>query len=521
MTARVLVVDDVRSNLKLLQTRLSLEYFEVLAATNGPDAIAICEKGGCDIVLLDVKMPGMDGFEVCRRLRTAPDTAHLPIVLLTALDRPADRVRGLESGADDFLTKPVDEIALIARVRSLVRLKFSIDELRARAAHSAEAGTAEPSQALKLDASERGRLLLVDEQRSSSERILGALSPYHDVILANDPGEALAMAREEAIDLMIVSLGSGAFDGLRLCSQVRSHERTRNLPILLIADPDDRPKVLRGLELGVNDYLTRPIDRNELLARVRTNIRQKLYADRLRQSVQQSIEMALLRRADWAQQSPLARAPPAGDDRNRARERRGADHDGSRHRPFQARERHLWSRRRRSRAQGLCRSAARNRSRRRPHLPSGRRGIRRCDAGRRHGRSGADRGTRAPDHREPGLRRRRRGRLRFDYGLDWSRRMAGELGFRRALSSSRPSALSVEVGGPQSRHSGRRLKSFSVANVRSKDGRLSTPYAGEGKGEGPAAISRKCRRSPSSQPSLRARREGAVAALCLAHSNPP
>jgi two-component system, cell cycle response regulator len=290
MTARVLVVDDVRSNLKLLQTRLSLEYFEVVTATNGPDAIAICEKGGCDIVLLDVKMPGMDGFEVCQRLRTTPETAHLPVVLLTALDRPADRVRGLESGADDFLTKPVDEIALIARVRSLVRLKFSIDELRVRAAHGAEeAGTA----ALELDASERGRLLLVDEQRSSSERIVGALSPYHDVILASDPGEALAMAREATIDFMIVSLGSGAFDGLRLCSQARSHERTRNLPLLIIADPDDRPKVLRGLELGVNDYLTRPIDRNELLARVRTNIRQKRYADRLRQSVQQSIEMAL------------------------------------------------------------------------------------------------------------------------------------------------------------------------------------------------------------------------------------
>jgi two-component system cell cycle response regulator len=237
-------------------------------------------------------MPGMDGLEVCRRLRAAPDTAHLPIVLLTAFDRPADRMRGLESGADDFLTKPVDEIALIARVRSLVRLKFSIDELRSRAAHSAEAGTA-AAEALKLDPSERGRLLLVDEQRNSRERIAGALSPYHHVILAKEPGEALIAAREETIDLMIVSLGSGGFDGLRLCSQARSHERTRNLPILLIADPDDRPKVLRGLELGANDYLTRPIDRNELLARVRTNIRQKLYADRLRQSVQQSIEMAL------------------------------------------------------------------------------------------------------------------------------------------------------------------------------------------------------------------------------------
>jgi two-component system cell cycle response regulator len=98
MTARILVVDDVEPNLKLLETRLSLEYFEVMRATNGPDGIAICERGGCDLVLLDVMMPGMDGFEVCRRLRTGSETAHLPIVLVTALDRPADRVRGLEAG---------------------------------------------------------------------------------------------------------------------------------------------------------------------------------------------------------------------------------------------------------------------------------------------------------------------------------------------------------------------------------------------------------------------------------------
>jgi two-component system, cell cycle response regulator len=293
MTARVLVVDDVQPNLKLLETRLSLEYFEALTATNGPDAIAICEAGGCDIVLLDVMMPGMDGFEVCRQLRTASKTAHLPIVLVTALDRPADRVRGLEAGADDFLTKPVDEIALIARVRSLARLKYSIDELRSRAAHSAAAGAAEWVEALRPDSSVRGRVLLVDDQQSSLERAVKALRPHHDVIPCGQPTEALASASEENIDLMIVSLSLGAFDGLRLCSQARSHEPTRNLPILLVAGPDDRQKVLRGLELGVNDYLSRPIDRNELLARARTNIRQKRYADRLRQSVQQSMEMAL------------------------------------------------------------------------------------------------------------------------------------------------------------------------------------------------------------------------------------
>jgi two-component system, cell cycle response regulator len=292
MTARVLVVDDVRPNLKLLETRLSAEYFEVSTATNGLDAIAICKTGGCDIVLLDVMMPGMDGLEVCRRLRAAPETSHLPIVLVTALDRPADRVRGLEAGADDFLTKPVDEIALIARVRSLARLKFSIDELRSRAAHSAATGMVESVQALRVDDAERGRILLVDHQQTSFESFARALTPHHDVIRVDEPGDALAKASSENVDLMIVSLGLGAFDGLRLCSQARSHESTRNLPILAIADREDRQRVLRGLELGVNDYLTRPIDRNELLARTRTNVRQKRYADRLRQSVRQSVEMA-------------------------------------------------------------------------------------------------------------------------------------------------------------------------------------------------------------------------------------
>ena len=100
---------------------------------SGTEALAICERAQCDIVLLDVMMPEMDGFEVCRRLKANPLTHHIPVVMVTALDQPSDRVRGLEAGADDFLTKPVSDIALLARVRSLVRLKMAADELRMRA----------------------------------------------------------------------------------------------------------------------------------------------------------------------------------------------------------------------------------------------------------------------------------------------------------------------------------------------------------------------------------------------------
>ena len=140
MTARVLVVDDVPANVKLLEARLSAEYFDVTTAHSGAEALAACERAECDIVLLDVMMPDMDGFEVCRKLKSNPATHHIPVVMVTALDQPSDRVQGLEAGADDFLTKPVSDIALIARVRSLTRLKMMTDELRMRAMTSREIG---------------------------------------------------------------------------------------------------------------------------------------------------------------------------------------------------------------------------------------------------------------------------------------------------------------------------------------------------------------------------------------------
>jgi two-component system cell cycle response regulator len=294
MTARVLVVDDVLPNIKLLEARLSAEYFDVLRATSGPEALSISAQGRCDIVLLDVMMPGMDGFEVCRRLKSDLSTAHIPVVMVTALDQPADRVRGLDVGADDFLTKPVDEIALLARVRSLARLKVMVDELRTRAATSASLGVGEAALHTLNSSIENGRILLVDDRPASAERVTAILGGVHHVDVEVDPQEALFRGAEGGYDLLVISLGLEKSDPLRLCSQIRSLERTRNLPVLLIAETEDRARILRGLDLGVNDYLVRPIDRNELVARVRTQLRRKRYADSLRDNVQAAIEMAII-----------------------------------------------------------------------------------------------------------------------------------------------------------------------------------------------------------------------------------
>ena len=293
MTARVLVVDDVSANVKLLEARLSAEYFDVVTAMSGVEALAVCERAECDIVLLDVMMPDMDGFDVCRRLKSNPTTHHIPVVMVTALDQPSDRVRGLEAGADDFLTKPVSDVALIARVRSLARLKLVQDELRMRAVTSKEIGIQNPSIEAIADAGRKGHILIVDDRPASYERLASVLAEEHVVDVETDPSEALFHTAEGNYDLLIVSLSLENFDGLRLCSQVRSLERTRNLPILALSDADNNTRLVRGLEIGVNDYLVRPIDKNELLARVRTQVRKKRFTERLRDNVQLSIEMAI------------------------------------------------------------------------------------------------------------------------------------------------------------------------------------------------------------------------------------
>lgn len=293
MSARVLIVDDLFPNVKLLETKLALEYFETLAAMNGADALAICEKGLCDIVLLDVMMPGMDGFEVCRRLKANPATAHLPVVIVTALDQPSDRLRGLEAGADDFLTKPIDDTALFTRVRSLVRLKAVTDELRSRALASRAVGMTDPLALAAAEDGQNARILLVEDRPSAASRLSEALSRQHHVVIEPDPGKALALATEGDFELALVSLDLAGFDGLRLCGQLRSLDHTRNMPLIMLAEEHERARVIRGLEFGVNDFLLRPIDRNELIARVRTQVRRRRFSETLRVALTASLELAV------------------------------------------------------------------------------------------------------------------------------------------------------------------------------------------------------------------------------------
>ncbi len=292
MTARILVVDDVPANVRLLDARLQAEYFEVRTALNGRQALDMVEKERLDLVLLDVMMPDMTGFEVCAALKANPRTANIPVVMVTSLDQPEDRVRGLEAGADDFLTKPISETALMARVKSLVRLKTVTDELELRAATMQSVGI-DPSEIFAGTTRLSGNILAVDDRESSTRRIRAALQDPLNVEVTADPAYAMALAQSRDFDLLLVSLTLNSGDGLRLCTQIKAIDGLRQIPVVLITDADETPQLTRALDLGVNDYIIRPIDENELRARVRTQLRRRRYQEQLRNVVSSAMELAI------------------------------------------------------------------------------------------------------------------------------------------------------------------------------------------------------------------------------------
>jgi two-component system cell cycle response regulator len=295
MTARILVVDDTPLNVKLLSAKLEHEYYVVDAAANGLEALARIDNEPPDLVLLDIMMPQMDGFEVCRRIKANPATTHIPVVMVTALSDVADRVRGLEAGADDFLTKPANDLALMARVRSLLRLKTLMDEWQLRQKTELQfTGDNGPysGDAVSMEGS---RILLLEEEGGDRDFVVKTLTDQSShVDIVEKIGDAASMARTGYYDIVFASLNLRNEDSLKVCSQLRSHELTRHIPIVLIATESDMARIAKGFDLSANDYILRPIDTNELIARARTQLRHKRHYDNLHKNYETSLSLALV-----------------------------------------------------------------------------------------------------------------------------------------------------------------------------------------------------------------------------------
>ena len=293
MSARILVVDDNPLNVKLLSAKLAHDYYVVSTANDGSDALAKIAAEKPDIILLDAMMPELDGFETCKQIKQDPTTAHIPVVMVTALSDVADRVKGLQAGADDFLTKPINDTALMARIRSLLRLKMIMDEWRLREttvnlfSHGDEHGGGSNIMG--------GHAVLLEDLALDREAIINTLGKLEvRITFAPTVMETVKLAQEPDCDLVFASLDLKNEDGLQICPQLRTQEATRQMPILLLVGEGDIVRAAKGLDLGANDYLVKPLDANELLARTRTQLKQKRHYQRMHDNYERSMALALV-----------------------------------------------------------------------------------------------------------------------------------------------------------------------------------------------------------------------------------
>ncbi|MGC0372058.1 MAG: hypothetical protein DGJ47_000763 [Rickettsiaceae bacterium] len=288
MTATILVVDDLEQNIKLLEAKLLSEYYTVLTASSGSKALEVLKNNKIDIVLLDVMMPGMDGFETCQAIKSDPETNHIPVVMVTALTDVEDRVKGLESGADEFLTKPINDTALFARVASLTRMKTVVDELKLRNKINAEFG--EELVSIE-DNFSNCKILLLDDDIAQAKNIKSQLISLTDKITRHNNVEELLTSESSPPDLVIISCQTEE-DPLRIAMMLRSNSKYSNIVIMLLAQEEDMPIVIKGMELGVNDYFLYPVEQSELQARAKTQLRKKIYQDNLRKELEEKVDLS-------------------------------------------------------------------------------------------------------------------------------------------------------------------------------------------------------------------------------------
>ena len=296
MTARILIVDDVQANIRLLEARLAADYYDVASLADSRRVLPFAVEWRPDAILLDVMMPELDGIQVCRALKSDPRTAHVPVIMVTALRARDDRLQALAAGADEFLAKPIEHGILLARLRCVLRLKRLLDDLRARGAEAAAVGLSDPRARATLHAPP-GRVLIVDDLEPRAGMLAGMLAAHRAAATATicpDEPSALDAVQRQGFDLVAVALSPLAGDPLRTIARLRAADETRDVPILMLAEPDTRALVIAGLDLGADDCLTLPLDEVELGLRVGNHVGRKRFQDRLRCDIGNALRLAAL-----------------------------------------------------------------------------------------------------------------------------------------------------------------------------------------------------------------------------------
>lgn len=292
---KILIVDDDTLNVKLLSVQLATKGYQVLKAYDGMSALEAVQKNNPDLILLDIMMPGMDGYEVTSRLKSDSSTRDIPIILVTALTGEDDKKKGLDAGADEFINKPIDYPELDARIISLLRLKEYQEQL----------GSRKKSEELVINGSQ-GKLRIIERERNLPTVLVADDDPVSigvmkrflskipcNIEMALSGEETIRCVQEKKIDVILLDLMLPNMNGFEVCQRIKGSEETCPIQVVMITNLTDTASKLKGIESGTDDFLVKPVDKDELKARLIALFKKKAYLDQLIARIDTALNAAI------------------------------------------------------------------------------------------------------------------------------------------------------------------------------------------------------------------------------------
>ena len=292
--SKILIVDDEPLNVKLIAAILTSENYEISLAYNGKQALEKVDADCPDLIILDIMMPDIDGFEVTRKLKANHKTKDIPIILITASDAADFKVIGHEAGADEFLNKPINILELKSRVQSLIHTKSYLDELTLK---KQSGGDKNPYGEYRIpySDSEAKSVLLVSEDEHSANIVQMYLNnqPYR-MYARKTVQEAIEYVETSKIDLILFELSQGNGQSLAVCDSIKDKMQATNVQMLVISDLEYLEKNHEQFEIWADDFLIKPINVHEIRLRVKALLKKKSYLDKLDNNTQERVQSAII-----------------------------------------------------------------------------------------------------------------------------------------------------------------------------------------------------------------------------------
>ena len=293
---KILIVDDDPTSLKILESMLPADRYNVTKANSGEKALEFAFDKPPDLILLDIMMPGIDGYEVTRRIKKDKRTKDVPVIIITSLEESESKLRGMEEGAEELLSKPVHSTELLARVSSMLRLKEYRDQLTIRMLSGKSFGILSKQHGeAQIKEAELPRILIVEDTDVDAKIIENALEgePFRLSKITKGK-EVFSFVNQQKTDLILLDILLPDMNGFEICRRLKNDHR--DIQVVIVTCLDDLESKIKGVELGADDFLVKPIIGRELKARIKTLLEKKIHLDSLRTHYEEALGRSQL---DW------------------------------------------------------------------------------------------------------------------------------------------------------------------------------------------------------------------------------